>query len=185
MKTGIEEKTMKEYKRILIVFSLLSLWANVSFAVANAGILSTEDAQVANAEALRTEVSIFKSILEGLTLSVAQCDKVEACMPDASSGEVQQLMSTLDQRIESLGQRQQDADSGSGLEAVLVAYKNEREDYAQFLGKLGSGSEDSSVIEDIDESELFGNEEDKADASQQPEEGKQSYDVFSDEDEDL
>ncbi len=170
---------MKDYKRYLMVFCLLSLSANVSLSAETKGILSSEDAQVADADTLLAEVSLFKSILEGITLSVARCDKAQDCMPDASSGEVQQLMTTLDQRIESLGQRQQDADAEADLGAVLVAYVSEREGYSHFLEKLGSGSEHSPVVENIDESELFGNEEEK------PVEIDKTFDVFSDEDEEL
>ena len=174
---------MKDYFRYLIVFSLLSLWANISLAAAGEEILSADDAQAADADALLAEVALFKSIRDGITLSFVQCDIADTCDPASSSGEVQQLIATLDLRIDGLTQRQQASDDTAGLEDVLVAYVDEREGYSRFLEKLGTGTEQGSVVgEDIDEAELFGDEEEEeTEISETPDQ----FDIFADEDEEL
>jgi hypothetical protein len=183
MKTGIEEKAMKNYFRYLIVFSLLSVWANVSLAAMGEGILSGDDAQTANAEILLAEVAVFKSIREGITLSLVQCDIAGSCDPAASSAEVQQIIAALDLRIDGLTQRQQGSDDTAGLEDVLIAYVDEREGYSRFLEQLGFAPKEKKVVgEDIDEAELFGDEEEE---KTETSEGQEQFDIFADEDEEL
>ena len=173
---------MKNCFRYLIVFSLLPMWANISLAAAGGGILANDEAQTANSNALLTEVSVFKSIREGITLSLALCGSEDSCEPAASSGELQQLIATLDLRIDGLTQRQQASDDTAGLEDVLIAYVDEREGYARFLEKLGTGTEQGSVVgENIDEAELFGDGEEETETSEIPDQ----FDIFADEDEEL
>ncbi len=173
---------MNEYIRSLLVFALLSVWINVSFAVSGGGFLSSEDAQTADTDALLAEVAVFRSIRDGITLSLAQCDFSGSCEPAVTSDEVQQIISALDQRINGLSQRQQASDDGAGLEDVLIAYVDELDGFSGVLEKLGSISAEEAVIGgDIDESELFGSEEEKTDTT----ENVDQFDIFADEDEEL
>ena len=172
---------MKDYFQYLIVFCLLSGWANVSLAVAGEGIMSNEAAQTASPDELMAEVAVFKNIRQGLTLSVTQCEFDSACDATPNSKEVQQVIDTIDKRVDGLSQRQQDAGNSAGLEDVLVAYGNERSGLSRVLKKINATT--SSVIEHIDEAELF----DAATETESTEAGaaEEFGDMFADEDEEL
>ncbi len=144
---------MKNYFQYLVIFFLLSGWASVSLSATGAGILSSEDAQTASPEDLFDEVAVFKSIREGLTLSVTQCALTSACDAATNSRELQQILNALDKRIEALSQRQLDTGDSAGLEDVLVAYVDERGGLSRILEKIDDST--SSVVEHIDDDELF------------------------------
>lgn len=175
---------MKDYFYNLVGFSLLSLLASGSLAATGEGILSSEDAQTANPDTLLAEVAVFKSIREGITLSVALCESDNSCETDTSSVEVEQLLAALDQRIESLSQRQQSTEDTAGLGELLIAYVSERQGYSSFLDKLGSaeGTSDNNYEippAAVEEDSKAGTETDSAEAVQKMD------DVFADEDEEI
>ena len=179
---------MKIYVRSLAAGIFLTFSANV-IAVGE-GILSDEDGKAAEPEALLAEVAVFKGIREGLTLTFALCDIDIGCDPAASDSEVKQLLSALDQRIDGLTQRQQDAEESGGLDDILLAYFDEREGFSQIMEKLGGSSESGSAVvgENIDEADLFGEDESEAEATAETEEAdnlEQFSDMFADEDEEL
>ena len=177
---------MKEYVRSLVAGIFLAFSAN-AIAVGE-GILSDEDGLEAEPEALLAEVAVFKGIREGLTLTFALCDIDIGCDPAASDSEVKQLLSALDQRIDGLTQRQQNSED-SGLDDVLIAYFDEREGFSEILEKLGGSSESGSAVvgENIDEADLFGEDESEAEATAETEADsvEQFNDMFADEDEEL
>lgn len=178
---------MKAYVRSLVTGFFLTL--GISAIAQGAGILSSEDGLAADPETLLAEVAVFKGIREGLTLSFALCDIDIGCDPAASDSEIQQLLTALDQRIDGLTQRQQEEEESAGLDDVLIAYFDEREGFSQILEKLGGTREaGSSVVgEDIDEGDLFG-EDEEGEATAETEEAdnvEQFNDMFADEDEEL
>ena len=168
---------MKDYFQYLIVFCLLSGWTNVSLAVAGEGIMSNEAAQTESPDELMAEVAVFKNIRQGLTLSVTQCEFDSACDATPNSKEVQQIIDAIDKRVDGLSQRQQDAGNSAGLEDVLVAYGDERSGFSRVLKKIGDTT--SSVVENIDEAEIFGDDAGGEEAAEQ------FGDMFADEDEEL
>jgi hypothetical protein len=178
---------MKNYCRYLAVISLLSFWTSVS--LAGAGILSGDDAQAADPDALLAEVAVFKSIREGMTISVMQCSFDSACDASSNTKELKQLINALDQRIDGLSQRQQDDGDAAGLEDVLIAYVDERDGLSRVLKNVSSSS--SAVVEHIDEADLFGDEESsepasaETEATEATEATEQLDDMFSDEDEEI
>jgi len=174
---------MKNTFRYLIVFCLLSGWTGVSVSAGGEWYLSSEDAQTADTTTLLAEVAVFKSIRAGISLSVAQCELTQACEPAASDVELKQLIAALDERIGGLSQRQQGSDDGAGLEDVLIAYVDELDGFKGFLDKIGSASQ--SVVENIDESELFGDEAAGETESTEADAAEQFGDMFADEDEEL
>lgn len=174
---------MKDYFCNLVAFGLLSLLATGSLAATGEGILSSEEAQSANPDTLLAEVAVFKSIREGITLSVALCESDNSCKTEASSGEVEQLLAALDQRIESVTQRQQNTEDTEGLGELLIAYVSERQGYSRFLDKLASIDHTSDNFFEIpaavEEESAGGTEIESAEAVEQMD------DVFADEDEEL
>jgi hypothetical protein len=174
---------MKTYVRSLVA----GIFLTFSAIAVGEGILSDEDGKAAEPEALLAEVAVFKGIREGLTLTFALCDIDLGCDPAASDSEVKQLLTALDQRIDGLTQRQQDSEESEGLDDVLLAYFDEREGFSQILEKLGDSSEaGSSVVGgDIEESDLFGEDESEAEATAETDSVEQFNDMFADEDEEL
>ena len=170
---------MKNYFHYLAIFSLISVWSTTS--VAAAGLLSSEAAQSADPDALLAEVAVFKGMREGLTLSVMQCESTGDCAVAADTGEVQQVINAINSRIGGLEQRQVDAGNSAGLDDVLAAYGNEKGGLTRLLRKIESTPR--SVIENIDEDELFGDGE-SGDA-EKAESSEQLNDMFADEDEEL
>lgn len=152
----------------------------------NSEILSLEAADSASIDTLQSEVSLFKNIRDGINLSLALCSGDASCQPSASGGEVEQIIQALDQRIDGLTQRQISGGEGAaGLEDILVAYLDEREGFAGVLEQIG-GESASVAREDIDESELFGDEAEEVMETTEAAEGAEQFnDMFADEDEDL
>ncbi len=174
---------MKEIIRRPMALLLLVFLLSSNAMAADGGILSSEDGAVADPEALLAEVAVFKGIREGLTLSFATCDITNSCNPDATDGEIQQLIAAIDQRIDGLSQRQQNSEEPAGLEDVLIAYVDERDGLSRFLEKLGSIEENRSVIgADVDDAEIFGDTEE---AAAETTENVDQFDMFADEDEEL
>ncbi len=164
----------------LLITCLTSLLA--TSAVNAAGLLSSEEAKSANPEVLLAEVAVFKSIRQAMTLSHTLCETTGDCKASASTDEVEKVIEALDSRVEGLGLRQQEAGNSAGLEDVIVAYANERGGLARVLKKADSMN--SAVVENIEESELFGSEDSAAPAAGS-EGAEQFSDMFADEDEEL
>ncbi len=167
--------------RYTILFTCLATLMATS-AVNAAGLLSNEEAQTANEEALLSEVAVFKSIRQAMTLSLTLCETTGDCKASASTEEVEKVIEALDSRVEGLGLRQQEAGNSAGLEDVIVAYADERGGLSRVLKKAGSMN--SAVVENIEESELFGSDETAAPAAESGG-AEQFSDMFADEDEEL
>ena len=166
-------------------FSLLVALLFTSVQLSAATILSAEEADSASNEALQSEVALFKSIRDGITLSMALCEGNADCQPNVSEDELTRLLETLDRRIDGLAQRQLGGED-SALADLMVAYVDEREGYAEFLSNMTEVSLEEAVGEDLDEAELFGDDSgDAAPAAAAEEAPAEFNDLFADEDEDL
>lgn len=122
-----------------------------------AAILDKDEADKADLTILQDETVLFQSIGMGIALSIAQCEGVDLCSLPVEESELQELINTLDERIDSLVLKQEEAEDPIGFDKVLTAYINERESYTAHLDKLKSISstlDDDGLLE-----ESFGEEE--------------------------
>jgi hypothetical protein len=132
-----------KFKNIIYLFiTLLSF--NVS-----AAILDKSEADKAELNSLQDETVLFQSIGMGIALSIAQCDGVDLCSLTVEEAEIQALINTLDQRIDSLVLKQEEAEDPIGFDKVLTAYITERENYATHLEKLKDITSTSDVDSDL------------------------------------
>ena len=162
--------------------SLLCLLFALAFSAANAaGILTDEEAAEATPEALMEEVTVYKSIRQAMTLSLSVCESEAKCDSAATAEEVQQMINAIDERVDGLGARQEAAGNSAGLTDVIVAYADERGGLNRVMKKVDSMI--SPVVENIDESELFGDDSEPAEDGGG--EGGEFNDLFADEDEEL
>jgi hypothetical protein len=136
---------MKKSK-ITLVSSLLLVSMNLS-----AAILDKEEVNKADLNVLQSEANVFQSIGMGIALSIAQCEGVELCSLTVEESEIQDLIKTLDERIESLVLKQEEAEDPVAFDKVLTAYVNERDTYNSHLDKLKSIT--SSLDEEAELSE--------------------------------
>lgn len=147
-----------------------------------AGILSSDEAAVAGPELLMAEVAVFRSIRQAMTLSISRCETTGECDTVASREEVEQVISALDARVDGLGLRQEQAGNSAGLTDVIIAYADERGGLNRVMKKIGDI--ESTVVERIDESELFG--DDSEEESPAAEDSVDQFDdMFADEDEEI
>jgi hypothetical protein len=176
--------TMKKIIRYLTITIFLSFNWQAGFAAE--GILSIEDSEAAAPDSLMAEVAVFKGIREGMTLSIALCELSYSCAPVASDDEVRQLITALDQRIDGLSQRQQSSDEPA-LADILIAYFDEREGFNSILEKIDTTEDTSLFGKEIDESELFGEEDADIEETAEKEavDNVEEFDMFADEDEEL
>ena len=99
-------------------------------------ILDKNEARQADLSELQEEISLFKSISIGISLSLAHCDNNENCSIPMEAKEIQQLLDTIESRIESLAKRQTEIDDIIGFNKVLSAYISQRDIYAEHLQKM-------------------------------------------------
>ncbi len=120
-----------------------------------AAILDKDEVDKADLTILQNETVLFQSIGMGIALSIAQCDGVDLCSLTVEESEIQELIKTLDQRIDSLILKQEEAEDPVTFDKILTAYINERESYGSHLEKLKGMTSTLDVNTDLlDESEL-------------------------------
>jgi len=121
-----------KYKFFL--FFLITLFSVGSQSV----ILNKEEAAKADLTTLQDEIELFKSISIGIALSIAHCEGNDSCTLPMEEREVQQLIDTLEARIDSLAVRQKEIDDIIGFNKVLSAYINERDNYSMHIERIRS-----------------------------------------------
>lgn len=127
-----------------------------------AAILEKEAFENADITQLQSETVLFKSIGLGIALSLAQCEGVDLCSLTVDETELKQLINTLDDRINNLILKQEEAEDPIAFDKVLTAYVSERESYESHLKKLQSITGTGDVEVDLlDES--FGLENEVSD----------------------
>lgn len=114
---------------------LLVLLASVNL---SAAILDKDEADKADLNLLQDETIVFQSIGMGIALSIAQCEGIDLCSLTVEENEIKELINTLDERIDSLVLKQEEAEDPVAFDKVLTAYVNERDNYATHLEKLKS-----------------------------------------------
>ena len=128
---------------------LLLLLINVNVLAA---ILDKKEAEQADLSLLEGETRVFQSIGMGIALSIAQCEGIDLCSFTVDEDEIQELINALETRIDSLVLRQEEIEDPEGLEKVLMAYVNERDNYTSHLEKLknitSSSESDDALSED-------------------------------------
>jgi hypothetical protein len=134
------------YKNIVYLILLL-VCSNVPGA-----ILNKEEVDKADLNLLQNETTVFKSISMGIALSLAQCEGLDLCSLTVDENEIKQLITTLDDRINTLILKQEEADDPVAFDKVLTAYVNERESYESHLKKLkditGTTNSESDLLDD-------------------------------------
>ena len=115
-----------------------------------AAILNKEEAAKADLTVLEDEVELFKSISMGINLSIAHCEGNDRCSLPIEEREVQQLVKTLEHRIDSLAARQSEIDDIIGFNKVLSSYISLRDSYTSFIEKI-----QSIIAEYKDKNEAF------------------------------
>ena len=141
--------------RILTANFFLAILTSVNV---SAVILDKEAAAQAELSTLQNESSVFQSIGMGIALSIAQCEGVELCSFTVDVDEIQELINTLDARIDSLVLRQEEAEDPVEFDKILTAYVSERDNYSTHLEKLKSIT--STLDEEVDLLETLEPEED-------------------------
>jgi hypothetical protein len=121
-----------KYKFFLFFF--ITLFSASSQSV----ILNKEEAAKADLITLQDEIELFKSISMGIDLSIAHCEGNDSCALPMEEREVQQLIDTLEARIDSLAVRQTEIDDIIGFNKVLSAYINERDNYSIYIERIRS-----------------------------------------------
>ena len=118
----------------------------------SAAILDKEDVAQADVSMLQDETTVFQSIVLGIALSIAQCEGIDLCSLTVEESEIQELINTLDARIDSLVLRQEEAEDPVDFDKILTAYISERDNYTTHLEKLKSITStldaDSSLLDD-------------------------------------
>ena len=100
-------------------------------------ILNDEYAAGADVLILKNEIDIFSTIQSGVTLSVVECELVETCSASVKIDEVDQLITTIESRINSLSTRYTES-GDAALEEVLVSYVDIRDGYNELLEKMNT-----------------------------------------------
>ncbi len=123
-------------------------------------ILDDIEAEQADKTALVAEANIFKSIGMGIALSLAQCEGQDQCQV-IDADEIEQLLGTLDERINNLILRQ---GGGEGeYTEVLTAYIDQREKYLKYQDKLegiiGTAAAVDETAQDSSETQAFGTDD--------------------------
>lgn len=96
----------------------------------------------------------------GIALSIAQCEGIDLCSFTVEEDEIQELINTLNARIDSLILRQEEAEDPVGFDKVLTAYVSERDNYTSHLEKLKSITSTLDAEGDLlDDSFELGDEE--------------------------
>ena len=74
----------------------------------------------------------------GINLSIAHCEGNDSCTLAIEEREVEQLVKTLESRIDSLAARQSEIDDIIGFNKVLSAYISLRDSYSSYVEKIQS-----------------------------------------------
>ena len=122
---------MRMKYKILFLISCILLSTGLQ-----AVILNKEEAGKADLTMLEDEIELFKSIGMGITLSIAHCEGNDSCALPMEEREVQQLIKTLEDRIDSLAARQSEIDDIIGFNKVLSAYISLRDSYSSYVEKI-------------------------------------------------
>lgn len=123
-------KMIRNLSKILLILSALCQ-------AAYGQILNEDYAAGADVLILKNEIDIFSTIQQGVQLSVVECELFDNCSASVNQGELDQLISTIDSRINALSTRYTDSPDAA-LEEVLVSYVDIRDGYNAILDKINT-----------------------------------------------
>lgn len=149
----------KSIFRVIYLCGLIILPSYFQYCLAQEAlgeILPDKIASGADVSVLQAEANSFNAIKKGVALSLAMCDGVDSCKPNVNRDELKQIISTLDERIGSIGERYEKS-GDKDLEGVILAYSNAKDDYTKYLDKLNTivPPEQDSNGELFGQSDLF------------------------------
>lgn len=146
--------------------ALITALTLFALAAEAAEYLSDDKILEATVADLAAETSLFKTLQQGIALSLAACESGESCQPAVNRDELVGMITSLNLRIENLSQRF-DEQNEKELAEILISYSEIRDACNGYLAQLAkfSGGESGGVEED----DL----------------GEDEFDIFQDADEDL
>ncbi len=168
---------MKLTRYISLFLVLILVNTNTSAQILNADYASGADVLILN-----NEINIFTTIQEGIRLSIVECELFDTCSASVNTEELNQIISTINNRINSLSIRY--SDSGEiALEDVLIGYVDIRDQYNELLEKI-SDMPQFEVEESVVEFE-FEDYISSPSTSQSNEVSNEMMDLFEDADDEL
>ncbi|NNE37507.1 MAG: hypothetical protein HKN08_04315 [Gammaproteobacteria bacterium] len=141
----ISTLTINRATKRLMLFTLF-----VCMNSAYSQILNEDYAAGADVLILKNEIGIFSTIQQGVELSVVECELfADICSADVNPSELDQLITTIDSRINALSIRYTESPNAD-LEEVLVSYVDIRDGYNSILDKINTMPqfEVEEVVED-------------------------------------
>ena len=125
---------------------------------ASAQLLEDDALQSAEVQKLSQEIDMLNTIQRGIKLSVAECELSETCSTIVSRAELDQIISMLDARVDSLSLRYSET-TDTALEGVLVAYADMRDGYKQILDKIAAmpqfATQEAAAADGLETDEFF------------------------------
>ncbi len=153
--------------QVVIRWGALSIaLALFALAVEAAGYLRDDKILEATIADLAAETSLFKTLQQGIALSLTACKSGESCQPAVNRDELEGMIVSLNIRIENLSQRFEEKNEEE-LAEILVRYSEIRDTcngYLEQLAKFSSGESGGAEEDDL---------------------GEDEFDIFQDADEDL
>jgi hypothetical protein len=140
-----------------IILPVLAASLLCCFGSAYGQILEEQVLDSADSAKFQQEIDIFTTIKDGIALSVAECELVETCAVNVNRGEVEQLITVIDTRVNALSLRYTES-ADPGLESVLVAYADTRDSYKALLDKMNSMpqfAQQQDVASDLEVDDFF------------------------------
>lgn len=129
----------RQISRVLCLSGLFLLQSLFTFGYAQDNdlgkFMSDKSAKAADVAKLKAETNSFKTLEQGVALSLAMCNGVKNCKPNVNRDELEEIIKTLDSRIGSIGQRYEDS-GNKDLEGILLAYHNAKQNYSKYLDTL-------------------------------------------------
>lgn len=138
--------------RLVIVGLLL-----VNVYTINAQILDERNIESADTQVLKNELDVFATIQYGISLSVAECEVLDTCSASVNRGEVEQMMTTIDSRVNTLSLRYTET-GDTGLESILVGYADMRDSYNEILEKMADMpqfEQQQEITTDLERDDFF------------------------------
>ena len=133
--------------------------------VVAADILSDDAVVDAATTDLQAETELFRTIQQGIALSLATCKFSNTCRPTVNRDELERMIASLDLRIGDLSQRFQDTGEEE-LADILVSYADIRDACNGYIEQLAEYTGDA---EEVEEDDL----------------GEDEFDIFRDAEDDL
>ena len=135
----------------------LALAYSVPVLSVSTDVLDIDEITSSDINALVEDTRVFNTIGLGIALSIAQCEGRDICDPTVDENEIEQLIETLDRRIEGVVSRQQDNEED--MSNIITAYVDTREKYTDYLQRLSEIARPEIPQEEFVEEDLFSSED--------------------------